>query len=98
MGIYPATPLHAERKPNLKKLQVIQNRAIKFILQPDTYHITAEELHRRAELEPPAGQNLNLSTKFCTLMQAKRGQPSRWAYLTCTPSCLLHLLTERRCC
>ena len=50
--IYPATPLHAERKSNLKKLQVIQNRALKFILQPDTYHITAEELHRRAKLEP----------------------------------------------
>ena len=34
------------------KLQTIQNRATKFIVNPDTYHITAEELHERAKLEP----------------------------------------------
>ena len=50
--IYPAIPLHIERNSHLRKLQVIQNKALRFIVQPGTHHITAEELHRRADLEP----------------------------------------------
>ena len=50
--IYPALPMHVSLPKNMGKLQAIQNRATKFIVNPDTYHITAEELHERAKLEP----------------------------------------------
>lgn len=48
---YPAVPTCSLRKTNIKKLQIIQNNAMRFIYNIKyTDRITNAELHRRAEL------------------------------------------------
>ena len=52
--IYPVVPLHSCIDSDLSKLQVVQNKALNFITNrdPTNYHITAEELHKQAKLQP----------------------------------------------
>lgn len=50
---YPPVPIHALSKTNIKQMQIIQNKALRFIYgirYPDI--VTNEELHQRAEIEP----------------------------------------------
>lgn len=84
---YPVVPLYSLSKSNIKKLQILQNKELRYIYDIKyTDHITNEELHKRANLETINVLLYNRTKKLWNKLHEMRMETyERWIKNEITP-------------